>query len=62
MGYRPHSLNVTNRKLESERITSENHALARRILEKPSSINKGILERDYYNSLKYQVLIRKSNK
>ena len=48
------SLNMLNRKRETERIEKENHAFAKRLFDKQAVLNKKILDTDYRNHIKYK--------
>lgn len=57
--YQPTSLNLVNRKKETERIERENHAFAKRLFDKRSIVDKKNLDKAYMDHLKYKRQIAK---
>jgi hypothetical protein len=55
----PVSLNMINRKKETERIEKENHAFAKRLFDKSAVLNKKNLDSEWRNHIKYKRQIQK---
>mmetsp|Transcript_60270 Transcript_60270/g.82824 ORF Transcript_60270/g.82824 Transcript_60270/m.82824 type:complete len:142 (+) Transcript_60270:188-613(+) len=58
----PRSLNIAIRKKENDRIEKENHAIAKRLFEKPGSINRKRMDDSWNQHLKLKKQVCKLKK
>jgi len=55
----PKSLNIALRKKENERIEKENHAIAKRLFEKPGSLSKKRMDESWNQHIKLKHRVSK---